>query len=84
MRRIGLHWVTGTKFGARYRLADPKYVGGRAVTRPTGTTTTSTATYHYGQPVSKRQSVPGREFFRATHIPTDNCPDWFTLFNFAS
>lgn len=81
--KIGLHWVRGTKYGAKYRIADPTFVGGKSVSRPTGTTTSSTATYHYGDAVSKRQSKPGREFFRATHIDTDNCPDWFTLFTFA-
>lgn len=80
-KSIGLHWVTGTRFNAKYRLADKSFVGGKAVAQPTGKGTTATATYHYGDAVGKRATGRKRELFAPTHIDTDNCPDWFELFN---
>ena len=79
--KVGLHWVASTRFNARYRIADPSFKTGKAVASPNGKGGTTTATYRYGDPVSKKKSRYDREFFRSTHIQTsDDCPDWFDLF----
>ena len=80
---FGLHWVTSTRFGAKYRIADPTFRGGRTVYQPTATGKTVPRTYHYGQAVGKRPVRPGRELFSSTHITTDpDCGGWADLFNF--
>lgn len=79
--RIGLHWVESTRFGSRYRIADPDFGAGRKVQVPTGTTTRTTETFRYGQAVSKKRSRPGRELFRATHIRPGQCESWNDVFD---
>ena len=66
--RIGLHWVESTKFGARYRVADPAFKGGRTLDVPTGKGKTRPQPFQYGEAVSKKRSQPGRELFRPTHV----------------
>jgi len=80
--RIGLHWVESTRFGARYRVADPAFKGGRTLEVPTGKGKTQTKPFQYGEAVSKKRVQPGRELFHATHIDPDQCPDWQDLLNF--
>jgi hypothetical protein len=79
--RIGLHWVESTRFGARYRVADPAFGAGRKLKVPTGTTTSTTETFRYGQAVSKKRSRPGRELFRATHVRPGQCEQWNDIFD---
>jgi len=80
--RVGLHWVTSTRFNARYRIADPAYKGGKAVDVPTAKGGTTGKTFHYGQAVSKRRTQYRRELFRETHIRPGQCPEWWDIFNF--
>jgi hypothetical protein len=80
--RIGLHWVTGTAFNARYRIADAAYKGGKTVQVPTAKGTRVPATFQYGQAVSKKRVQPGRELFRETHIQPRQCREWWDIFNF--
>lgn len=78
----GLHWVTGTRFNAKYRIADPDFRGGKTVHRPNAKGGTTAARYDYGQAVSKKQVRYGRELFRPTHIQSDQCPQWGDIFTF--
>ena len=80
--RIGLHWVESTRFGSRYRIADPAFGAGRKISVPSGTTTPAAETFHYGQAVSKKRSRPGRELFRATHIQPGQCKSWWDVFDY--
>jgi hypothetical protein len=80
--KIGLHWVTGTQFNAKYRIADKAYKGGRLVTVPNGKGGFDTARFQYGDAVSKRRARPGRELFKETHIDPKQCRSWWDLFNF--
>lgn len=80
--RIGLHWVEGTRFNARYRIADDAFRGGKKVEVPNAKGSTDAKTFQYGQAVSKKKVQPGRELFDPTHIDPDQCPEWWDLFNF--
>lgn len=80
--QIGLHWVTNTSFGAKYRIADPSFKGGKEVQVPDSRGGTHATRFQYGQPVSKRRTTYSRELFRPTHIEPDQCPEWWDLFNF--
>lgn len=79
---IGLHWVESTKFGARYRIADDAFQGGKTIRTPNAKGGTDAKTFHYGEAVSKKKSQPGRELFDPTHIDPDQCPEWWDIFNF--
>lgn len=80
--RVGLHWVEGTHFGARYRIADDSFKGGRTALAPDGKGGVEPRQFQYGEPVSKKRSVPGRELFRETHITPGDCPEWWDIVNF--
>jgi hypothetical protein len=79
---IGLHWVTGTRYNAKYRIADPGYKGGRTIEVPTAKGTSASATFEYGQAVSKKRVQPGRELFRETHIAPGQCREWWEVWDF--
>lgn len=79
---IGLHWVEGTHFGAKYRIADSAFKGGQTVLAPNAKGGTDALPFHYGEAVSKKRSQPGRELYRATHIKPGQCPEWWDFFHF--
>lgn len=80
--RIGLHWVTGTHFSAKYRIVDKAYKGGRSVTVPNARGGFDKVRFQYGEAVSKRRVRPDRELYRETHIDPKQCRYWWDLFNF--
>lgn len=79
---IGLHWVTGTRYGARYRIADPAYKGGRTIDVPTAKGAKVPATFEYREAVSKKRVQPGRELFSETHIQPQQCRQWWDVWDF--
>ena len=79
---IGLHWVTGTHFSAKYRISDKTYKGGRSVTVPNARGGFDKVRFQYGEAVSKRRVRPDRELFRETHIDPKQCQSWWDLINF--
>jgi|GEM_PF-5230758 len=80
--RIGLHWVTGTHFNAKYRIVDRTFKGGKSVKVPNGRQGFDEVSFQYGQEVSKRRVRPDRELFRETHIDPKQCNSWWDIFNF--
>lgn len=80
--RIGLHWVEGTSFNAKYRIADTTYKGGKTVPVPDGKGNTNPKVFQYGEAVSKKRVQRGRELFRETHIFPKQCEEWWDIFNF--
>ncbi|MCB9352169.1 MAG: hypothetical protein H6573_32440 [Lewinellaceae bacterium] len=80
--KIGLHWVTGTNFNAKYRIADKAFKGGRATAVPNAKGGVDKVRFKYGEAVSKRRVRPDRELFRETHIGPKQCQSWWDLFNF--
>lgn len=80
--RIGLHWVEGTSFGARYRIADPAFKGGKTVAVPNGRGGTDAMRFTYGEAVSKKRVQRRRELFRETHIDPQQCPEWWDVLDF--
>lgn len=80
--KIGLHWVTGTNFNAKYRIADKAFKGGRATAVPNAKGGVDKVRFKYGEAVSKRRVRPDRELFRETHIDPKQCQSWWDLFNF--
>lgn len=80
--KIGLHWVTGTHFNAKYRIADKAFKGGRSVVVPNAKGGVDKVRFRYGEAVSKRRVRPDRELFRETHIGPKQCRSWWDLFNF--
>ncbi len=80
--KIGLHWVEGTRYNARYRIADDAFKGGKSVEVPNAKGSVDTKNFRYGQAVSKKKVQPGRELFHPTHIDPEQCPEWWDLFNF--
>ena len=80
--QIGLHWVTGTRFNAKYRIGDGTFRGGKTVQVPNGKGGTDAVRFRYGQAVSKKRTQYHRELFSPTHLTPDQCPEWWDLFNF--
>ena len=80
--RIGLHWVTGTHFNAKYRIVDRTFKGGKSVKVPNARQGFEEVRFQYGQAVSKRRVRPDRELFHETHIASKQCDSWWDIFNF--
>lgn len=80
--RIGLHWVTGTAYNSKYRIADTAYKGGRSVAVPNAKGGTDQVRFQYGEAVSKKRARFGRELFHETHIIPGQCKSWWDLINF--
>lgn len=79
---VGLHWVTGTRFSAKYRVADQAYKGGKSVLVPTAKGGKELRQFQYGEVVPKNRIRPRRELFRETHIRPGQCPSWWDLIHF--
>lgn len=80
--KVGLHWVTGTHFNAKYRIADYTYKGGKSVAVPNAKGGMDMVQFQYGEAVSKKRVRHRRELFRETHIQPGQCTSWWDLFNF--
>ncbi len=80
--RIGLHWVEGTHFGAKYRIADAAYKGGKAIPVPDGKGGKSLKVFQYGEAVSKKRVARHRELYQETHLNPKQCEEWWNIFNF--
>jgi hypothetical protein len=80
--KIGLHWVEGTRFNAKYRIADQSFKGGKTLDVPNAKGGLDQRTFQYGQAVSKKRVQRRRELFSQTHIDPKPCQDWLDIFNF--
>lgn len=81
-KKIGVHWVEGTAFNAKYRIADPSFKGGKTLSVPNAKGGKDPRNFQYGEAVSKKRVQHRRELFDQTHIDPKQCPDWWDIFNF--